>query len=88
MPYIKEGVRERFDDNIEALCQSIETSGELNYVMTRIAHEVLNNWGHKYANMNEVIGAIECMKLELYRRVLSPYEDEKIAENGDVHPNL
>ena len=37
-----------------------------------------------YAEFNEAIGAIECAKLELYRRMLAPYEDRKIAENGDV----
>lgn len=30
-------------------------------------------------------GAIECAKLEFVRRVVSPYEDQKILENGDVY---
>jgi len=33
----------------------------------------------------DAIGALECAKLELYRRVAAPYEDTKIAENGDVY---
>ena len=37
-----------------------------------------------YRNINELIGVLECAKLELYRRVASPYEDEKIQSNGDV----
>ena len=28
---------------------------------------------------------LECAKLELYRRVAAPYEDEKIDQNGDVY---
>jgi hypothetical protein len=30
---------------------------------------------------------LECAKLELYRRIVAAYEDEKIAdpENGDVY---
>jgi len=35
--------------------------------------------------INAIIGALECAKLELYRRVAAPYEDDKIAENGDVY---
>jgi len=34
--------------------------------------------------MNDAIGALEGAKLELYRRVISKYEDKKIMENGDV----
>lgn len=31
-----------------------------------------------------ILGVLECVKLELYRRVAAPYEDRKIEENGDV----
>jgi hypothetical protein len=34
--------------------------------------------------MSSLISEVECAKLEFYRRVVSPYEDEKIKENGDV----
>jgi hypothetical protein len=30
------------------------------------------------------MGVLESAKLELYRRKIAPYEDDKIAENGDV----
>lgn len=33
-----------------------------------------------------VRGAIECCKLELYRRAVVPYENGKRLENGDVYP--
>ena len=33
----------------------------------------------------EVLGVLECVKLELYRRVAAPYEDKKCQENGDVY---
>jgi hypothetical protein len=39
----------------------------------------------RYAHLNEAIGVLECAKLELYRRVAAPYEDEKITESGDVY---
>ena len=38
----------------------------------------------KYSKINAIIGILECIKLELYRRVAAPYEDVKAAENGDV----
>jgi hypothetical protein len=39
----------------------------------------------RYANLNEMIGALECCKLELYRILTAPYEDVKIEENGGVY---
>ena len=38
-----------------------------------------------YEWINEVIGVLECAKLELYRRVAAPYEDDKRLQNGDVY---
>jgi len=35
--------------------------------------------------MDKMIGAIECAKLEYTRRAVAPYEDTKIAANGDVY---
>lgn len=35
--------------------------------------------------MNSARGAIECAKLEFYARVVRPYEETKIVENGDVY---
>jgi hypothetical protein len=46
---------------------------------------LINKGPLRYAHLNEVIGAIECAKLELYRRVAAPYEDLKISEAGDVY---
>ena len=37
-----------------------------------------------YATLNEVIGVLECAKLELYRMVAAPYEDEKRIMNGNI----
>jgi hypothetical protein len=60
--------------------------GELNFAITVLVDSYLEDKGGiRYAHLNEVFGAIDCAKLELYRRVAAPYEDEKIAENGDVY---
>jgi hypothetical protein len=42
----------------------------------------------RYAHINEAVGALECAKLELYRRVAAPYEDEKMKESGDVYSSI
>jgi len=63
-----------------------QDAGELNFAITSLVDRYLEDKGGiRYAHLNEVIGAIDCAKLELYRRVAAPYEDEKIAENGDVY---
>ena len=53
-------------------------AGELNFALTTIVDKYLQNRGGlRYAHINEVVGALECAKLELYRRVAAPYEDQK-----------
>jgi len=63
-----------------------QTPGQLNYQITTLVDRYIKNKGGiSYSNINEVVGVIECVKLELYRRIASPYEDKKIQENGDVY---
>ena len=81
MPYIKQEDRKEFD-----LTKIFpETPGELNFVITSIVRDYLYDVGVSYAEINEVIGVLECVKLELYRRIAVPYENRKILENGDVY---
>jgi hypothetical protein len=60
------------------------TVGELNYVITRLCRDYWRDRG-SYQAINDVLGALEGAKLEFYRRVAAPYEERKIAENGDVY---
>ena len=81
MPYIDAKARERLNKG-----GSPQTPGELNYAITKLVDEYLiQKGGIRYAHLNEVLGAMECAKLELYRRVAAPYEDQKITEAGDVY---
>ncbi len=90
MPYIKPEDREKFDDSLSSLMAQIivqedsSQAGVLNYCISAILNEVLKTRGLNYRNLNELVGVLECAKLELYRRIASPYEDLKIQENGDV----
>lgn len=82
MPYIPKDEREELDLAIEPIFAHRLSAGQLNYVISRIVREAVRGGG--YARLNDAIGALECAKLELYRRVVAPYEDRKIAENGDL----
>ncbi len=80
MPYITEDRREGLYDP-----EDVENPGELNYLITKICLEYIQGYGYSYQAMNDIIGALECAKLEMYRRRVAPYEDEKMKENGDVY---
>ena len=59
--------------------------GELNYAFTEIIKTYLATFGESYQVYNDIVGALECCKLELYRRKIVPYEDVKIVTNGDAY---
>ena len=69
---------------IEWLANKIENEGQFNYVITKIAHRLIKKWGEKYAHYNAIVGVLECVKQELYRRRIAPYEDKAIEKNGDL----
>lgn len=93
MPYIKEYSRTKLDPHIDGVLDELGmlgdsggigyAVGELNYVFTTLLDSALGA-NPKYADYNAALGVLEAVKLELYRRVVAPYEDEKLAENGDV----
>lgn len=84
MPYVDKESRNRLDKGAPPT-----NVGELNYMITRIIDSYLAGKTElRYASINEVIGVLECAKLELYRRVAAPYEDQKKIEFGDVYTKL
>ena len=85
MPYIKQLRRLQLDAiAIEDSKFEINSPGELNYVITRLIDNYHSRRGD-YQSVNDVVGALEGAKLEFYRRVAAPYEDQKAMENGDVY---
>lgn len=60
-------------------------AGELNFVFTLEVQEYLSSHGESYQVYNDILGALEGCKLELYRRKIVPYENLKIQENTDVY---
>lgn len=85
MPYIQ-SKRRFFLDLAGIIPQRLpQESGELNYVLTRVCNRYIGKMGLSYRTLNDIIGALESVKLELYRRIAAPYEDVKLEVNGDVY---
>lgn len=57
--------------------------GLLNYAITTMIYGLVDG-KESYALYNAMIGALESAKLELYRKKVAPYEDQKEFENGEV----
>lgn len=89
MPYIKQERREELEQPLieldEELCIDGESfEGNMNYSITYLMNNFLKREGVSYKKINALVGMLECCKLELYRKMASPYEDEKEDENGPV----
>tara|TARA_R110000751_G_scaffold6560_2_gene27728 strand:+ start:3906 stop:4196 length:291 start_codon:yes stop_codon:yes gene_type:complete len=93
MPYITKIDRKKYEKAIDDIVLQLNLSGldgfypvgDLNYIITTIIKKTLDRQGVRYQTANAVVGALECAKLELYRRLIAPYEDEKVKSNGDVY---
>jgi len=87
MPYIKKEQRSALDKLIDPLLSYLkslpeeEQDGSLNYSITRILKGL---YPQKYFHLNRALGVLTAIKDEFYRRVVAPYEDKKIKDNGDV----
>ncbi len=87
MPYIKKEQRPQIDELLAPLLKHLQSlpvdqqDGALNYSITKI---IKGLYPKRYFHFNRALGVLSAVTHELYRRVIGPYEDEKIAENGDV----
>lgn len=78
MPYLS------YERRAEAFVNP-KTPGDLNYALTQVCIDFLEETQERYADYATVVGALECAKLEFYRRAVAVYEDECILRNGDVY---
>jgi hypothetical protein len=87
MPYITEGMRKEVEVGLQTLITNLERKdglvlwGQYNYVITRLLLTIPHS---SYGDIQGVIGLLECIKQEFYRRVAVPYEQNKIEANGDL----
>ena len=82
MPYIDQSARVALDRDGSVP----RTVGELTYTLTRQVIEYVAVKGVRFATYADVLAALDATAREFYRRQVAPYEDEKIAANGDVYP--
>lgn len=95
MPYIVQEKRAVLDSAIIDLVDGFRQlesddpdnnfEGNVNYAITKML--ILAYGKTSYRDINDVIGALECCKLEFYRRRAAGYEDQKSHDNGDVYPS-
>ncbi len=81
MPYINKKLR------TAVMKAGASNVGELTYALTRTVLDYLSRVPDlpRFKDYAEILGALETVKMELYRREIGPYEDQKRAENGDVY---
>ena len=86
-PYIRQSKRVKYESCIQEILKILKgvpvekVDGELSYVITRILKGL---YEPSYFNYNRALGVLEAAKHEFYRRIVAPYEDRKMEENGDV----
>ena len=93
MPYIKPEDRPELDNLIDQLTDSILATedgweGNMNYSISRLTNNIVQRRGKSYRLFNAIVGVIECVKMEVYRRLVVPYELRKSYINGDVFGTL
>lgn len=79
------------EENVNAVIANIRTQtssdrdGMCNYAISRIvAGSLKPSTGWRYKNLNRAHGTFLSAAAEFYRRIVSPYEDKCIENNGDI----
>jgi hypothetical protein len=84
MPYIKQESREAIDLAVGEVIKNVRSSGDAAYVITTFLQDFMDCDIRNYTHYATVIGILETVKMEFYRREIAAYEDEKCEQNGDV----
>lgn len=82
IPYIKQEDRKVMDMIVKMMGDAdVRANGDLNYVLFAFCkrHVDLN-----YNSLKNYIGELRQCATEIERRILGPYEDDKIKTNKDV----
>lgn len=88
MPYIPSEDRPQYQEALTELAMLIpkdrtKRCGHMNYIVSLLIEKVYGK-EMRYCDYNEVCGVLSCIKDELYRRKVGPYEDKAILKNGDL----
>lgn len=81
MPYLDKTTKYLMEDG-----KRPTTSGELNYAITMLLQTYMKDAPKfNYETLNAAYGAVQLAAAEFKRRIIDPYEDQKIGKNGDVY---
>jgi len=82
MPYITQNLRPPMNTVVDQMVRAgVQVDGDLNYILFKYCK---NHVKPSYNNYKNFIGELNEAAEEIRRRILAPYEDKKIIENGDV----
>ena len=90
MPYIEQELRAQLDPAINELrsvlarVNKLKRYGAVNYTITCLIDRLYGEDVFNYEAITKILGTLEAIKLEFYRRAAAPYENKKIKQNGDV----
>ena len=91
MPYIEQKERKKIDSTIKPLADKLyelkNIKGNLNYTITMLIKDHINCVGKNYDSLSDITGVLNDVKTEFERKVVTPYEDNKIQCNGDIYDN-
>jgi hypothetical protein len=85
MPHIRESDKPQIDIRVETLARYIDTKGKLNYAISKLLEAYVLQKGVNYDTLDEARAQAHGAGTEFERLVLGPYEDWKIAENGNAY---
>ena len=84
MPYIKPEQRNKWDTWLYS-APLFNLPGELSYVLTRITRSYLLGEKRSYIAYAMITGVLFLTLMEFVRRMVNPYEDQKLKDNSDVY---
>jgi len=94
MPYLSKEFRDECDEYCEesiwytgGLREDQDWAGCINYLNYRMLFNRMKREDGKWKRYWKLalwVGTMMCCVLEVYRRVIGPYEDSAIKKNGDV----
>lgn len=85
MPYVPKEYRPQF---VPEAAVTPRNPGGLNFQLSVLLIQYVAKNGLSYDTINDISGAMTEALAEFRRRVVVPYENQKIAANGDIYASL
>ena len=86
MPYVDKDSRKKYEivDKAIASLDSIETKGDLEYLVFRLMVKFMVTREKRYSTLHDVVYAVAHASDEYRRRYLDVRENEALEANGDI----